>query len=360
MAIDMSASLEVGNISGIQRVTFELTTEALKLPQVRCLPFFVTHSGGARQWRPKAPPTPMSALEMEKLLLLDAGWRRPVAIRRFLKKCHRLDIEVISCVYDLIPIDFPEWFPPGFGTTFRTWLDSIIELSDSVVCISQTTATRLRDYVIRHPHLQRRLSRIGWWQLGAETKDSRRMVQPWYAPEQPYALIVGTIEPRKNHRFVIDAFSRGWRTGELDQTLVIAGRYGWGAENVLEGLANHPEFGRRLWWFPVVSDDELRGLYDRCAAVLMASFVEGFGLPVVEGASFGKPVVLSDIPVFREIVASSGYFFRPGDADSFHKSLLHALEPGTAPTLVRSRSWAESARALLDLIGNDGYQIRLE
>lgn len=348
MAIDMSASLEVGNISGIQRVTFELTTEALKLPQVRCLPFFVTHSGGARQWRPRAPATPLSALDMEKLLLLDAGWRRPAAIRQFLKKCHRLDIVVISCVYDLIPIDFPEWFPPGFGTTFRTWLDSIIELSDAVVCISKTTATRLRDYVSHHPHLPRRLSRIGWWPLGAKENDSRRIVQPWYAPEQPYALMVGTIEPRKNHRFVIDAFSHGWRTGELDQALVIAGRYGWGAENVLEGLASHPEFGRRLWWFPVVNDDELSGLYDRCAAVLMASSAEGFGLPVVEGARFGKAVVLSDIPIFREIVANDGYFFRPGDAASFHKSLLQTLDPGAAPTRVQDR----------ELGGKRGYPTR--
>jgi hypothetical protein len=71
---------------------------------------------------------------------------------------------------------------------------------------------RLQEYVNHQPHLPRRLSRIGWWLLGAEKEDSRGIVWPWYAPEQPYALMVGTIEPRKNHRFVIDTFSRGWQT----------------------------------------------------------------------------------------------------------------------------------------------------
>ena len=61
------------------------------------------------------------------------------------------------------------------------------------------------------------------------------------------------------------------------------------------------EFGNRLFWHEQVGDAGLAQLYSDCDGLIAASFAEGFGLPIVEAGYFGKPVIASDIPVFREV-----------------------------------------------------------
>ena len=79
--------------------------------------------------------------------------------------------------------------------------------------------------------------------------------------------------------------------------------------------------------------------------MIQASRAEGFGLPVSEAANFGKPVVLSDIPVFREIVRSNGYFFNLDDHRSFADALARASQVGAPATDTISVTWRESAEA---------------
>ena len=170
--------------------------------------------------------------------------------------------------------------------------------------------------------------------------------------------MVGTLEPRKNADFILDCFSDWWRTNSGALGLVFAGSEGWGTEGLADSIVNHPEFGRNLWWVKDPDDRQLVDLYARSSVVSMASRDEGFGLPLIEAAHFGKPVVASDIPVFREIAGSGVRFFNLGDAISFRD----ALEDSLADTRLEPKqalSWGESARNLKDLILSDAYQIRL-
>ena len=120
--------------------------------------------------------------------------------------------------------------------------------------------------------------------------------------------MVGTIEPRKGHAQVLDAFELLWRTN-AERTLIVAGKQGWHVESFIERLKSHPEAGRRLIWLPDTSDSQLAQLYADLDGLIMASEAEGFGLPLVEAAHYGMPLFVRDLPVFREVAGDHAVYF---------------------------------------------------
>lgn len=364
LVIDVSRvySSDIG--TGIQRVVRRIAESvvALGLP---ALPADLRNGGvhDLSDWFSSGQATERMPAEIHglgKLLMLDGSWDIHRNIGPLLRRCNERNVEVITTVYDLIPIDHPETCKDDLPDEFLLWLHQAMEFSDAFVCISEATARRLAAYIESRRDLPCRATRIGWWPLGTDFSELAVATCPeCIVPPSPYCLAVGTLEPRKNHRFLIETFSRWWREEDFQGHLAIAGRLGWQTGELVEIITSHPEFGRRLWWFPEISDEHLRDLYAHSAAVLMPSLAEGFGLPVAEGARFLKPVVLSDIPVFREVVVKNGYFFTLGDEDSFRSSVLEALKRDAAPTQVNSIRWQDSARALVELIAGNKYQISL-
>ena len=127
-------------------------------------------------------------------------------------------------------------------------------------------------------------------------------------------LVVGTIEPRKNHSVVLDAFE--FLQKRLDCSLVVIGQKGWHSDELLTRLNHHPEKGGRLRVFTQASDDLLAAAYQRADCLVCASWDEGFGLPLVEGILSGVKVLASDIEIFREVGGSFCEYFDPSDAES--------------------------------------------
>ena len=132
------------------------------------------------------------------------------------------------------------------------------------------------------------------------------------AKQRPSFLMVGTVEMRKGHRLALDAFESMWREN-IDAELVIVGKTGWCVEHLLTRLRKI-RIGPALDRYEKASDDELLGHYADADALIAASYTEGFGLPLVEARHFGKPIIASDIPVFREVTAGvhSARFFEVG------------------------------------------------
>ena len=148
-----------------------------------------------------------------------------------------------------------------------------------------------------------------------------------------------------------------WRTG-ADVGLVIVGRGGWHTESLQARLRDHPEAGRRLRWLTSASDEQVSALYRRSAALLMASEGEGYGLPIVEAAHAGLPVIARDIPVFREICGDAAVFFAPGKlADAIERWLaLHAAGHVPDPAGILAVSWADASRRMAEIVlENDWY-----
>jgi glycosyltransferase involved in cell wall biosynthesis len=137
-----------------------------------------------------------------------------------------------------------------------------------------------------------------------------------------YLLMVGTIEPRKNHAGVLRAIERH----PDGLPLVIVGRAGWATSDVVEGIRGLAAAGRVVW-LDNFGDRELPGLYAASRGVLYPSWTEGFGLPVLEALATGKPVVTGTDAVFREVAGSLARLVDPGDDDA----MLEAIRAIEAP-----------------------------
>jgi glycosyltransferase involved in cell wall biosynthesis len=157
------------------------------------------------------------------------------------------------------------------------------------------------------------------------------------AAAAPYFLFVGALEPRKAPDLLAEAFLLARKRG-LDAELVFAG----------DGRLDPRGPGiRRLGQV-----DDLGALYAGALAIVLPSWLEGFGLPPVEGLTAGAPAIVSDLPVFHEVLGDGALFVPPGDVEALAEALLalagdpalraRLLEAGRAKTA--PLSWAATAR----------------
>jgi alpha-1,3-rhamnosyl/mannosyltransferase len=139
-----------------------------------------------------------------------------------------------------------------------------------------------------------------------------------------FGLFVGTVEPRKNPETLLEAW-RLLRARLPDAPpLVVCGRIGWVGEGARRELAR----ARREGWLVHLeraSEAELTALYRRAAVVALPSWYEGFGLPALEAAALGAPVVASDLPVLREVLGDAALFVPPDRPELWARRLEEVL-----------------------------------
>ncbi len=141
-----------------------------------------------------------------------------------------------------------------------------------------------------------------------------------------YVLHVGTLEPRKDVPTLLDA----WAAMRADSdaasaSLVLCGHFGWKSDELAAAVASGVEAGW-LHHFGYLEDRHVASLYRHAALVVMPSVYEGFGLPVVEAMRFGTPLLISDIPVLREVAADAAVFVPPGDVEAWAAALTSLLD----------------------------------
>jgi glycosyltransferase involved in cell wall biosynthesis len=139
-------------------------------------------------------------------------------------------------------------------------------------------------------------------------------------------VTVGTIEGRKNHLLLL----RVWRRlvaelGESAPVLLIIGQRGWQATPVEAILDDPGELRSHVRELGACSDEDLIGWLAGARALLMPSFVEGFGLPVIEALQLGTPVIATDLPVYREVVGDIPTYLEPDDAAGWARAICEFI-----------------------------------
>ena len=264
-------------------------------------------------------------------------------------------VRMLFVVYDLLPVRWPSWFPGGIANMHAKWLQCIGHYADGLLCISQFVADDVRRWFDEHPPLRRNELPLGYFYPGndpASTSPSAGLPVDAAALltrlcASPSFLMVGTIEPRKGHALVLDAFERLWGDG-VEATLVVVGRQGWMSDALVTRMRTHAYAGTRLIWLEQASDEYLERLYDAAHALVAASEAEGFGLPLVEAARRGLPVIARDIPVFREVSSAFASYFDGADVDSLVEALRRAM---SAPRFVQGGVAADGGLSWKDTTG---------
>jgi len=292
---------------------------------------------------------------------LDLQMRVVPAQAKYLQRMRRFGVKVAFVVYDLLPVQMPQYFPSGFEASFRCWLDTVTRC-DGAICISRAVAEELAQWTRENGPERLRELRIDWFHIGADIGNSAPSLgMPTNAPRvlqaiarRPSFLVVGTLEPRKGHAQTLDAFERLWEQG-TDIHLVIVGKRGWLVEKLFDRLHGHPESGKRLFWLEAISDEYLEEIYAVATCLIFPSEGEGFGLPLIEAAQHGLPILARDIPVFREVAGEQAAYFSGRSAGDLARAVLHWLklhDQGRAPTSngLSYLSWEQSTARLLECL----------
>lgn len=243
----------------------------------------------------RVPPTFLGAMLRRHLpqnsAYLNVGHSN--LTERVLRTVHRsLNAKTAVFVHDVIPLEFPEYQRDGTVAPFAEMIERVANHADLVIYNSNDTETRAKAWIKRPPPSI--VAHLGTELAPAEPDELQRSL----AKASPYFVCVGTIEPRKNHAFLLDIWDE---MGAQAPGLVIAGSRGWKNGNVFDRLDALP------LWSPVteaagLTDGALASLIEGAAAVLFPSHAEGYGLPAVEAASRGVPLIVNDLGVFREIL----------------------------------------------------------
>jgi len=260
-------------------------------------------------------------------------------------------------VYDLLPLQHPEWFPEGIAQRFAEWLRLVAARADRLLCISRSVAAEVPAALAAAATST--AARVGHFPLGdnLQALAPPRLRLPARRPGVLRWLMVGTLEPRKGHAQALEAFERLWAQGAPVE-LAIAGRPGWRVPGLLARLAAHPERGARLHWLDAADDADLLAAYRDSDVLLAASHGEGYGLPLVEAARQGLPILARDLPVFREVAGEGADYFQADDAGSLAAALedwrgRRSRNAVADPARVARHGWRESAAALADAMLRD-------
>jgi len=315
----------------------------------------------------KRPVSRLNGINIQNgdvLILLDSSWH--LNLWKAVDDCKKKGASIVVVVYDLIPKHYPQFCVDGLVLVYNKWFEDAISRADIVVAISQTLAKQLKYEMVKTLPALASMPRITYFWLGSEL-DGEMLISKGVSPavfqicasKRPIYLYVSTIEPRKNHKYALEAFERLWNQ-EIDANFVIVGRLGWKCKEFVNRVKAHPQFARKLFMFNNVEDHELAYLYDHARALIFTSLDEGFGLPVVEGLKRGLPVFASDIPVFREIGKSGVSFVDLGNPDSLAQKIALHIEQGAPklPEPIDWLSWEQSTDQLYErikecLLGNE-------
>lgn len=294
--------------------------------------------------------------EGDLLILPDAYWTK-MEIWKHVRAARERGVFVVVVIHDAIPLTHPHFVNPQFQKGFRQYLTQAVANADLLVAVSQTVCDQLREELPQLLPELREFPPVEAFRNGADFEDKGQMVRDELvrlfeqSRSTPY-LSVSTFDARKNYGFTLEAFEQLWSRG-MDARIVFAGAQGWQSEALLDKIKAHSEFRKRLYVYHDLSDSELTYCYRRARGTISSSFVEGFGLPIVESLWHGRRTFASDTPIHREVGGNHVTYFDlaspehlTGALAKWEAELLNGAS--IEQSQVRPMSWRESTALLLE------------
>ncbi|MHA3055288.1 glycosyltransferase family 1 protein [Acinetobacter sp. ANC 4633] len=295
----------------------------------------------------------------DHILIIDLHPGSFISKKAILNELQIRGVVIGVVVYDLLPVQFPEFFVPALSSEFVEWL-KVVALADYALCISKDVANKLQDWIKKNVTVSNKFLKIRHFYLGADIDnsipsrglpDNSNYVLETIKKSKSF-LMVGTVEPRKGHGLVLDAFEKFWSQSESDKVLVIVGKEGWRNKQVINRIKSHKELGKKLFWLQGISDEYLDLVYNSSSCLIAASLGEGFGLPIIEASKHNIPIIARDIPVFREVAGEHAAYFNCNDdieLATFIDNWIELFSQDQYPKScsINTLTWKQSAYQLL-------------
>lgn len=255
----------------------------------------------------------------------------------YAERVRRHELRPLYFLHDLIPMSFPEYGRPGEAERHRRRIATMLKSAHGLIVNSSSTGRELETYAAS---------------LGAPAPPwvAAHLAPPEFPPPVaerpmpgPYFVVLGTIEPRKNHLLLLKIWRR--LVGEFGRDaprLVVIGQRGWKCEQVADMLERCAALQGMVVELPGCDDTALANWLHHAQALLFPSFAEGYGIPLVEALSLGTPVVASNLPVFRELAGDIPDYLDPLDGAGWRQAILDYAStenPRRAAQLGRMTGW---------------------
>lgn len=231
---------------------------------------------------------------------------------------------IVVLIHDAIPLEFPDLQRPGTVEVFRGRLQRVRAHADLVIYNSADTRARVEALMAVWGMLPPGVVA----HLGVEVAPPEAL-PPELVFDNPYFVALGTIEPRKGHALLLDMWEELERDMETEGArlpgLLICGARGWNNAAVFSRLDRLPPDGpvREL---PGLSDGQIAALLQGSSGLLFPSLAEGYGLPPMEAAALGVPVICSDLPALREVLENIPVYVQESDRYQWLSAVKCLLE----------------------------------
>lgn len=252
-------------------------------------------------------------------------------------------LTIVSVVHDVIPITHPECVKTIHHVNFKLNFKNKMKTSSSILCVSQTT----KDEILKLETTT--TNHIEYFHLGCDLSPSG-YTNIFGMPTGRNVLMVGTIEPRKCYAKTLDVFETIWKS-HPDINLIIAGRVGWLTKDLINRIFNHSHLNKNLFYLTNATDSDLVYLYKNSDLFLFSSSIEGFGLPLVEAANYGLPLVLRNTKIFKEIAGDNAMYFSDfNELLTLIPTILNKEIEVPSSKNIRMNTWEQSAIECLNLL----------
>ncbi len=257
----------------------------------------------------------------------------------------------IFYVHDVIPLSYPEFVRSGEPEKHMARMETVLRYHRLVLCNSQATARALDDLAGARGFSQPCTAILppGIDPAFLESKPDLAL-----RTRRPYFVCIGTIEPRKNHQLLLSLWRRLFEQCRQDTPkLVIVGRRGWDNSQIFKILDRPEALGHSIIEVPDLCDRGLARLLGGASALLAPSFVEGYGMPIVEALAVGTPVIASDIRAHREIARGRASLIDPINGQGWLEAVkAHIPTRRRVDAAAGCWTWAEHFNGLYRLLGS--------
>lgn len=249
-------------------------------------------------------------------------------------------------IHDLIPLTHPEYVADGLPEPFAGRIDRVRRFADLVISNSAATQTDLAT----HWEGQSMPPRQVVAHLGVTPRPMPKSV----TREPGHFVMLGTVEARKNHALMIDAWDALSQMSlpQMPQ-LHIIGAIGWKVDELVARIRQHALFGQSIFLHGPLPDEEVQAHFAQANALLFPSIAEGYGYPPIEAAMAGATPICSNLAVFTETLGDCAVYVDSNDAYSWAETIKQhfcgtVLKPEL--TTLKVASWAEHFDTVADAI----------
>ncbi len=236
----------------------------------------------------------------------------------------RRRLRPVFLLHDLIPITHPEYCRPGEQAQHGQRVEAMLRSAAGLITNSRSTLHSLERFAAARqlPMPRAVAAPLAPARLGA---DAGSPPLP-----QPYFVVLGTIEPRKNHLLLLHLWREmAGRLGPKTPHLVVIGQRGWECENVVDMLERCDALRGLVHELPACTDSQLAHYLRHAQALLFPSFAEGYGMPLVESLMLGTPVIANHLEVFDEIAGAVPDYVNGLDGPGWIRAIEDFAAPGS-------------------------------